>query len=512
MFYRQHPKPQPHLALNIDDIPRLSPHQHGPTSSRQHPKPEPHVALNIDDIPRLLPYQHGPTSNTLSSTPSPYISASTMLNPTTVTSTISSTATSATASTIVVEDTPDKSVSVASPANEHESALENLRQKRLALKQQYDQSWRNTGDVYHLTTSNTLTETKTKAISSHASALPPEVVHPLYSDEGSSSQHTSDVPGSVFCPGCHCKVLLGLKKCNYCNFPMYSMSKTVIHAESGGIKHCDSSADPNQSMGTVDSLPFQQVNVAASSRSQSYQGMQDSYSHSAHLPKSRPRDSSFSELNVHSKEFTLRSTGVDNYSTPVCSESPSKQYHSESGNGSHLSPGIEGVPSQASAATSSSGATGLSTLPGKTGLAQYSYKMEKFRQHLHSQGKTDAEIDANPEYLMMKEEEKRKQQARQNLKILSHKVDASELKQDNVTASNTYGLENMPVVGEQRVQKDGRKQPKLVTYKVSGKTNSKKCSIAGVASHTMGGEGKPTVILNFNPQYDNTIYIIYFRV
>jgi hypothetical protein len=44
------------------------------------------------------------------------------------------------------------------------------------------------------------------------------------------------------------------------------------------------------------------------------------------------------------------------------------------------------------------------------GLHQYGLKLEKFREHLHKQGKSDAEIDKDPEYLMMVEEERSKQQ------------------------------------------------------------------------------------------------------
>ena len=72
--------------------------------------------------------------------------------------------------------------------------------------------------------------------------------------------------------------------------------------------------------------------------------------------------------------------------------------------------GTETGPNQGAGSTSSSGATGTSPKPLRSGLAQYSYKLEMFREHLQKKGKSDAEIERDPEYLEMVEEERHKQQ------------------------------------------------------------------------------------------------------
>ena len=318
---------------------------------------------------------------TFSATPASHLSTNTTRTPTTCTADSSISRSAATASatapaivkSTVSEDTTDKLVSVASDVNEYESALQNLRRRRLALKQQREQ----TDNVSHPTTSSVLTERNkitTKPISSHLPDQPLMLVDPNYSDERQSSHLDMD------------------------------------------------------------------------------------------LPNSRPTDSNFNAHYLHSKGPTLSSS-----STSSSGYFPSR---------------IESVSSQVPVSTSSSGTPGSSTSPGRASFTQYSYKLEKFREHLCGQGNTDSEINANPDYLMMKEEE-RKQQACQivstdcshlniplnyeqrfdHQKFKETKMYAKEFEQENLT----YESENcgMLTAGVQHVQEDEKQWQMLISNKVS---------------------------------------------
>ena len=325
---------------------------------------------------------------TISATPASHPSTNTSRTPTTCTvdSSISTSATtaSATASAIVKstvsEDTTDKSVSAASDVNEYESVLQNLRRRRLALKQQREQSSRKTDNVCHPTISSVLTEGKeitTVPISSHLPDQPLVLVDPNYSDERQSSHLDMD---------------------------------TTL------------------------------------------------------LPNSRPMDSNFNAHYFHSK-----------------GPPPSSSSTSSPGN---FPSRIESVSSEVPVCTSSSGIPGSSTSPEKASFTQYSYKLERFHEHLHGQGNTDSEINANPDYLMMKEEERKRQACQivstdcshlniplnyehrfDHQKLEETKKHAKESEQENLT----YESENcgMLTAEVQHVQEDEKQWQMLISNKVS---------------------------------------------
>ena len=342
----------------------------------QHPNSKPHR----DDVLYLSPNVNSPTMCTLGATPALCLSTNTTLTPTTCTvdSSISRSVTTAssTASTIVKspvsEDAADKVASAASDVNEYESALQNLRRRRLALKQQQEQSSRQTDNVCHPTTS---TE-GTVPISSHLPDQPLVLVDPNYSDERQSSH--------------------------------LNMDATL-------------------------------------------------------LPNSRPTDSNFNANYFHSKGPTLSPS-----STSSSGNFPSR---------------IESVSSQVPVSTSSIGTPGSSTSPGKTSFTQYSYKLEKFHEHLCGQGNSDDEINANLDYLVMKEEE-RKQQACQIVSTDCSHMDIPQnyeqrldhQKSEETLSHRKYEQENltyesancgMLTTGVQHVHEDEKQWQMLIANKVS---------------------------------------------
>ena len=321
---------------------------------------------------------------TLSTTPALHFSTNTTLTPTTCTVdpciSRSATTASSTASTIVKspvsEYAADKLASAASDVNEYESALQNLRQRRLALKQQREQSSRQTDNVCHPTTSTEGTEITAAPISSHLPDQPLVLVDPNYSDERQSS-------------------------------------------------HLDMDA-------TL-------------------------------LPSFRPTESNFNAHYFHSKGPTLSPS-----STSSSGNFPSR---------------IESVSSQVPVSTSSIGTPGSSTSPGKTSFTQYSYKLEKFREHLRGQGNSDDEINANPDYLVMKVEE-RKQQACQIVSTDCSHLDIPQnyeqrldhQKSEETLSHRKYEQENltyestncgMLTTGVQHVHEDEKQWQMLIANKVS---------------------------------------------
>lgn len=145
----------------------------------QHPKSKPYHDTTL----RLSLNVNNPTTCTLSATPASHLSISTTLTTTTVESFISSSTATVTTPGIVKSDNiSGKLVTAASDINEHESVLQDLRRRRLELKQQREKSARKMDSVCPLTSSSIVEEITSPAIST---AQPPMLVHPHYSDERS---------------------------------------------------------------------------------------------------------------------------------------------------------------------------------------------------------------------------------------------------------------------------------------------------------------------------------------
>ena len=144
---------------------------------------------------------------------------------------------------------------------------------------------------------------------------------------------------------------------------------------------------------------------------------------------------------------------------------------------------MEAVSSLVPVSTSSIGAFGS---PENTSSTQYSHEPEKF---LHSQGMTKSESDVDPDHLMIKKEERQKQQMYQSIssdsshimdipsyeqrfshqkleKTLSHTVDIKEPEQE-ISAYDEPENSDMLAVGTYHVQEGGKQQQTLVTSKVS---------------------------------------------
>ena len=109
----------------------------------------------------------------------------------------------------------------------------------------------------------------------------------------------------------------------------------------------------------------------------------------------------------------------------------------------------------------------------KLGLASYSYKLEKFREHLHSKGKTDADISVDPEYLWMKKEVEQSQPAYESplqgsvesanvvSHLISEEAQLAKVSCSNISSSSSRGLQDVLVADE--IPRD---QLEIVTHKV----------------------------------------------
>lgn len=320
------------------------------------------------------------------------------------------------------QDTPT-SVTPVSDVSEHDPVLEEFRRRRLQLKQQREQSGKKSdASDSPPTTSETKRETET---------LPPLVGPTQLSTQASSSQYsgggtephqtyTSNVNPSlstgIYCPHCHCKVELGHKYCSYCG---ESVSMLFTKKPSAG----SSAAGPaiSGSEGVDMSVPY---GSSAHPQPGSGQSIRPDPNAPTLPPKPRPRfpskvaaaaeQSFLYDPSGHPKRASVppEKEGV---LQPPPPQQPSSSYHQHCHQPARQPQQKyqEPVSSQAASAvggrvaSAGAGASGYS--PVGAGILQYSEKLRKFRNFLQQKGKSDAEIDQYPDYLMMMEEERRKQ-------------------------------------------------------------------------------------------------------
>ena len=187
--------------------------------------------------------------------------------------------------------------------------------------------------------------------------------------------------------------------------------------------------------------------------------------------QSRPFDSNVSAWTSQPKAPMVSSSGPDKHPSSIHSRLSLNS-------GSRM----ESVSTQAPVSMSS---TGSFTSPGKTSFPHYSYRLEKFHEHLHSQGKTDSEIYANPDHLLMKVEEQWQPQA-----VLSdcshvdtspsseqkydyqkpektHEEHAIESEQECLISYCEFENRDKVMAGVQHIQDDGKQLPMHTTNKVS---------------------------------------------
>ena len=426
---------------------------------------------------------------------------------------------------VSVAKTPERSASVASDASEHDVVLDTLRRRRLELKQQREQSSEKKKEISPSSTDN---KTETETLSSHVSPQPSTAISPQYPGGGSTSQGAGDLSytsSGVYCSKCHCKVRLGQKHCDYCKHPVYPMAGGVgSPTDVGSGISASGSAYQSQNV-PVDSRQFERA-PSGSAEPYQQQQQQESYNQPDSNPPSLPpkpkaRHPKVSEQNLlhdpsgyplrafvperkplrahapadnqqplrarvedshhfspySKKESDLRPSKLPHEKHPIVSK-PDSLYDSSGRpiRAMNESSRARPEPSQVPDSTSSSGATGFPPSSKETGIGQIRYKLERFREHLQKQGKTDAEIDTDPDYILMKEEARRKQLAHPqspqsspgyaNAPLVDNRpkektpvkiVDPNEFVREDMLASGRYSsdcIENMFAMD--RLKQDGQ--------------------------------------------------------
>ena len=367
------------------------------------------------------------------------------------------------------QDTPTL-VAPGDDTSEHDPVLEEFRRRRRELKQQREQSGKksNASD-----SPPTTTETKTEA-EERVETLPPSVGptqlstatnSSQYSGGGDESRQTSTIGANsstftgVYCPKCHCKVLLGQKYCSYCGEAVYMLftnrkppptgSPTTRSTANGSVANVptyqDRSKAPNYNKGmdtsdyyggassqhgggqvrsdphyrpecNVPTLPHKpgprSPSKVAAAAEQSF--LYDSSGRpmrasippeddaAAKQPPPLPPSSYHQQHQAagqqHQLQKPLRARVDDNQSSTAYG-----QYHSEKAGGSSQEAAAGG-------GMASAGASGYTPSPPVgAGILQYSEKLKRFREFLHTKGKSDTEIDNDPDYILMVEEERKKQ-------------------------------------------------------------------------------------------------------
>ena len=304
-----------------------------------------------------------------------------------------------------------------------------------------------------------------------ASTQPSTGTSPRYIDEvgGASRQGTGDLTSGIYCSSCHNKIRLGQKYCNYCNHSVYPMN--VSQAASAGrgnkppgsVEGMDMSTpvrpkpvdqfkpdyqpdpdapalpptpaerrkivnEPSDLLFDPSGLPIKAV-APEDERQPRQQPLRahvedtpvygQHYDPFAHVTPTSAPGVAYSQSRrpaVSSSSGTGTNVAAsygyppqDPMYLPELQQGYHKKLEYNSGaQGSTPSHGVAGV--SVSTSSSSSSATGTSPKPVRSGLDQYSYKLESFRGHLQQKGKSDAEIERDPEYLLIVEEERHKQQ------------------------------------------------------------------------------------------------------
>ena len=350
-------------------------------------------------------------------------------------------------------NTTERSSSSASDVSEHESVLDTLRRRRRELQQQRELSGKKQ-DISPPTTANNAVKTKTENDSFPHSQVPPTtsgspqfgrveaVPHPDTRTGDTSGTGTAKSSG-IYCPKCYCSIRLGQKYCGYCNHPVYPMN--VFPSSTASTDH---HAAPLRAR-PVEDEPVQPVRQdpdapalppRPSPRSRVYNETNSLFDSSgrpikAVAPDDKPRPPMKAHEQQSGQPFRARVEDApatqqqrqqyDNFGVPITSSRSTSNYQPPTQMAAYPQPTNypsgytpnEGVASShmtntpaTPTSSSSSGASGVSPSPVKSGLAQYSYKLERYRDFLKQNGKTDAQINSDPEYLKMMEEETRKQQ------------------------------------------------------------------------------------------------------
>ena len=346
-------------------------------------------------------------------------------------------------------------------ANEHDPVLEEIRRRRRELKEQREQSGKKKD------TSPPTTETKRET-----ETLPPLSPPQLSSGASSSQYSGGDVSrqatsdnnsssSSIYCPKCYCTVRLGQKYCSYCGEAVYRLftkagaggAGAAGTAASSGATHQGQSKTPSEGVDTsvpsarpqpsgqfrTDPCYLPDPNAPSlppkpSPRQAKVIAEQNSLYDASGLPKraSVPPEDKLPQQPPPSRHHhtpavvdvrqqphqqqPLRARVDDNQPSSGYDQryDPNARFAHPSGVGETPPPpqgqvdpySKKAESSQASAAVG--GASGFTLSPTGAGIRQYGEKLEKYREFLHKKGKSDTEIDNDPDYLMMVEEVRKK--------------------------------------------------------------------------------------------------------
>ena len=410
----------------------------------------------------------------------------------------------ATITTVNSGHTPQDTPTLVTPSDdtsEHDPVLEEFRRRRLELKQQREQSGKKSdASDSPPTTTETKTETKEKV-----ETLPPSVVPTQLSTAANSSQYigggdesrqtsTVDTNSSLFtgvyCPKCHCKVLLGQKYCSYCGEAVYMLftnkkpptgSPATGSAANGSIANVPTYQDRNKSTNYNEGVDTSVYYSGTSTQPGGGQMRSDPRyqpeSNALTLPP-KPGPRSPSKVTAAAEQSFLYDSSGRPMRASVPPEddaaakqpplpSPSPSSHHQQHQAALQQHQLQKKPLRARVDASAAGGGGVASAgasgyapspPVGAGILQYSEKLKRFREFLHKKGKSDTEIDNDPDYLLMVEEE-RKKQPKGSVPSLGNASGYS-----STTAAGAPGHPNAPT-GSAKVDRYGGQQSGLPAHK-----------------------------------------------
>ena len=407
--------------------------------------------------------------------------------------------------------------STSESATEYDPILEGIKRRRLELKQQRELSGKKSN-----ASDSPPTTTETKTETEKIETFPPPMGPTQLSTTANSSQYSgggdggsrqtstvdansSLIPG-VYCPKCYCKVHLGDKYCRYCGEAVYTLftnkkpptagSSTAggTAANSGIATFQDRSKATGYDEGVSSTHPGDGTAGSGQLRTDPHR-----YQPGSNVPTlppkpgpSKPTDQSFlydssgrpMRASVPPEDDTASKQPPQ--ALPPLSSSHQLQRRQAAGQqqqplrarvddsqSSTAYYGQSGLSSSQAASTvtggggggvASAGASGYTpTPPVGEGILQYSEKLKRFREFLHKKGKTDSEIDSDPDYLLMVEEEKKKQ-PKQSIPIYGNVPVSSNSSSTAATAAaaaamGAPGRPNVPTDSAKVDRYGGRQQP-----------------------------------------------------
>lgn len=310
------------------------------------------------------------------------------------------------------------STGLTSDTSGHDEVLESLRRRRLELKQQREQSLCRKTDA---SLSSTVSGIGTDASSTNVSSQSYVGVSPVYSSGENILHDSTYISNRVDCPRCGKNVQVGLNFCNYCNQPMYCIPNK---ADEGVEPSNEYKSTATYQTSHVEGHQSEKLDISPNLISQMH----------------RPKDSTY--LKYRDEALSEQLICCDTSDQPLGAVGPEVKYpHSYALHSGHHQSCIPEVALMSASAAMS-----------KPGMTHFG----KHHEYFHNERKTDTDVDANPDFLHMKEEEQRKQQtyqppcdheaSYQNPK----KVPLATVSSCKVQSSSSCGLEDMLVADQNK--------------------------------------------------------------